>query len=291
MTRSLVVVLLLQRAAALTVPLPAARPAQALDVSLARVADGKEVHLGEALAATSGGKTMLCLGTHACDFNTIEYMQKLRFYAPRLRDAGVDRVLMVVNGDAAQTSTISELVDLPGDVELFADPTGEAGRKFGCSRGFRPDDASLSPFVKLFVVGIGLGPPWGTLVPVLAGYFGNPNGRNDWVVAAMQQAQQRGRAPTPLKLAADGSVVANAFDDAPLVGGWGRRPFELATMRLQSLVMQAQEWGKLKPADPRCLTQLGGCTVVGGDGVALYSWVDRGLCDIPDFEEILAALA
>ena len=62
--------------------------------------------------------------------------------------------------------------DLPEAVELYADPTGEAGRSFGVSRGFRPDDVGLSPSLKLFVVGIGLGPPWGTLPAVLTGYVG-----------------------------------------------------------------------------------------------------------------------
>ena len=54
--------------------------------------------------------------------------------------------------------------------------------------------------------------------------------------------------------------------------------------------MQGQHWEKLKPMDERCLTQLGGCTVVGAGGEALYSWVDQGLCDVPDFEEMLDAL-
>ena len=49
-------------------------------------------------------------------------------------------------------------------------------------------------------------------------------------------------------------------------------------------------WSELKPVDDRCLTQLGGCTVVGESGEALYSWTDQGLCDLPDFEEILEAL-
>jgi len=141
------------------------------------------------------------------------------------------------------------------------------------------------------VVGLGFGPPWGTLVPVLKGYVGSAGGKRDWIEAAMQQAQRKGRFPAPLELSDDGAtIVRNAFDDAPLVSDWGVRPFELATMRLQNLIMQIQRYGALGPKDPRCLTQLGGCTVVGADGEALYSWVDRGLCDVPDFEDVLAAV-
>ena len=41
----------------------------------------------------------------------------------------------------------------------------------------------------------------------------------------------------------------------------------------------------------RCLTQLGGCAVVGEGGEPLFSWVDQGLCDVPDFElQLLEAL-
>ena len=66
------------------------------------------------------------------------------------------------------------------------------------------------------------------------------------------------------------------------------RPFQLATLRLQNLVdVQGKHWEELKPSHPPCLTQLGGCAVVGPGGEALYSWVDRGLCDVPDFDEML----
>ena len=290
MVRAAITALLCSTGAALVVPLQPARPAQALDIALPRVKDGASVHLGDALAATTD-RTLLCFGTHAADFNAIEYLQKIRFYLPRLRDAGVSRVACVLNADAAQCRTLAELLDVPDDVELFSDPTGEAGRKFGVSRGFRPDDDALSPYVKLFVVGIGLGPPWGTLLPVLRGYVGAPSGKRDWIEATMQQAQRAGRLPEPLELAADGSIAKNRFDDTPLVSDWGVRPFELATMRLQNLIMQISRYGELGPKDPRCLTQLGGMVVVGAGGEPEYAWLDRGLCDLPDFEDVLGALS
>ena len=51
---------------------------------------------------------------------------------------------------------LGELLEPPDGVELLADPTGEAGRAFGVSRGWRPDDARVPPALKLFVVGVGL---------------------------------------------------------------------------------------------------------------------------------------
>ena len=216
----------------------------------------------------------------------------MRAFWPQLQDKGVTRCLMVVNGQASSCALLAELLELPDEMELLADPAGEAGRAFGVSRGFRPDDTRLSPFAKLFVVGIGLGPPWGTLWPVLTGYFGNPDGRREWIEAALKQGQQAGRWPdTLLDIAPDGRVVGNKFDNAPLVGGWGRRPFELATLRLQNLAsLQFKNWEALKPVDDRCLTQLGGCAVVGPGGEALYAWVDQGLCDVPDMHDLLDAL-
>ena len=180
-------------------------------------------------------------------------------------------------------------------VQVLADPTGDAGRRFGCSRGFRPDDDRLPASVKLFVVGIGLGPPWGTLAAVLGGYVGSPAGRRGWIETALKQGQLAGRSAGPLpdilELAVDGTILKNKFDAFPLLGGWGVRPLELATLRLQNLVgVQAAHWDALKPADERCLTQLGGCVVVGPGGEALYSWLDQGLCDLPDFDEMVEAL-
>ena len=52
------------------------------------------------------------------------------------------------------------------------------------------------------------------------------------------------------------TVLGNKFDDLPL--DWGVRPFELATLRLQTLKdVQLAHYDDLKPADDRCLTQLG----------------------------------
>ena len=77
--------------------------------------------------------------------------------------------------------------------------------------------------------------------------------------------QRRGRWPGPLELDDAGTVGTNPFSELPLVGDWGRRPLELATLRLQTMLgVSLAEWEKLKPADDnlKVLTQLGGCAVV-----------------------------
>lgn len=278
------------------IPLSAAKPAESLSgVSLPRVifaanqGESQSYDIGAELVSTKeGSKTMLVFGTHAGDFNTIEYMQKVRSSLPELQAKGIERFLMVVNGEARQCEMLAKLLDLPNEIELFADPTGEAGRKFGVSRGFRPDDESMPPFVKQFFSGVGIGPPWMTLPAVLPGYLGDPNGRRGWIETSLKQGQEAGRWPAVLEFNGEGDIIGNKFDSAPLVSNWGRRPFELATLRLQSLIgIQSTHWSELKPVDDRCLTQHGGCTVVGPSGESLYSWVDRGLCDVPDMFNIL----
>ena len=216
MLRRALLSLLAARAAALVVPMKAANPTKSLTGQRLERANGAgSIDVG-AILQTTQSKTLVVLGTHAADFNACEYMQKVRFYLPRLAEAGVDRYLFVVNGDARQASKLAELLDLPDEVELLADPTGAAGRRFGCDRGFRPDDAELNPYVKLAVVGLGFGPPWQTLPPVLAGYVGSPNGKRDWIEAAMRQNELAGRTPAALTLGADGAILANKFDDLPL---------------------------------------------------------------------------
>lgn len=277
----------------LIVPIPAATPAESLKgVSLERLEDGKPIDLGEALSSTdANSKTMLVLATHPADFNTVEYGQRVRHYLPQLKEKGIERFMMVVNGSPSACSKLAELLDLPDEVELFSDSTGEAGRSFGVSRGFRPDDDNIPPSLKVTVVGLGFGPPWGTLPAVLTGYFGNPDGHREWIEESLKQGQLAGRWPQVLELGPDDSILANKFDTFPLLSGWGRRPFELATLRLQNILdIQIKYWDELKPVDDRCLTQLGGCTIVGPNGKPIYSWIDRGLCDVPDLKEVLEIL-
>ena len=82
------------------VPLTAAKPSSSLaGVQLLRASDGELIDLGTALAQTKD-KTLLVLGSHPGDFNTIEYCQRVRAFWPELQAKGVARCLMVVNGES-----------------------------------------------------------------------------------------------------------------------------------------------------------------------------------------------
>merc|ERR1719353_328772 len=212
-------------------------------VSLPKATTGETVSLEAALAAP--GLNLLVFGTYPADFNMIEYAQRLTHYLPALQSNGVSRVLCVVNGSPKSCELLAELVGLPSEVELLSDEEGVAGRAFGVSRGWLPDmdklelgetEVPLSPYVKLLGMLVGLG-AGNTLPSVITGYLGNPNGKRGWIEQALAQGQKAGRWPNiALDLDESGAVTRNAFDELPLVGGWGRRPLELATLRLQTML-------------------------------------------------------
>ena len=108
--------LLCRCSSALVVPLSATRPAASLEgIVLPRVADSEKLNIGAELSATTG-KTMLVLGSHAGDFNTCEYLQKLRYFLPALQEKGVTRCMVVVNGEASACSLLRDALDLPSEV-------------------------------------------------------------------------------------------------------------------------------------------------------------------------------
>jgi hypothetical protein len=259
-------------------------------------AAGAPVDLGKELAsATSNGEKAVCiLGTYAADFNAIEYAQRIRHYLPKLRARGVGRVLFVVNGTPEAARKLGELCDLPADVELVADEDGFAGRRFGVSEGWRPDDAFLPPYAKLFGMLFGFG-AWATLPAVIGGYIGNPYVGQPWIEDALAQGQRAGRWPdTALVLdGATGDVKENKFAELPVVGAWPRRPLELATLRLQNMVdISIKHWDELRPTDEHLsvLTQLGGLLCVGPGGEVVFEHKDPGICAVCNFEDFLAVL-
>jgi hypothetical protein len=247
------------------------------------------------------GSYYLCiLGTYPADFNMIEYGQRLVHYLPQLKARGVKKVLVAVNGSPDSAKLLAEIIGIPDEVELIADPSGEFGRTFGVKRGWLPDQDELSigdlkvpisPYAKLFGMLLGLGAR-DTLPSVITGYLGNPSGSNKWIESALAQGQRSGRWPNSvLQLDETGSVTSNEFDNLPLVGSWGRRPLELATLRLQTMLgVSLERWSDLQPVDDRCLTQLGGLLVVDDNGRALYEWRDNGICNVADFEKVLESL-
>ncbi len=146
-------------------------------------------------------KAAVVFGTYAADFNAIEYGQRLRHYAPKLKERGVESLHLILNADEAASEKFVELLGLEGVCEVYCDPTGAAGRAFGCGRGWLPDEDSLfdgqipiNAYGKLFGMLLGLG-AWATLPAVIGGYIGNPWRAQPWIEDAMAQGSAQGRWP------------------------------------------------------------------------------------------------
>jgi len=273
------------------------------------VRTGKSVDLSKFLTHSEDkedgdrGSTMLVLGTYAADFNAIEYAQRLRYYIPSLKKRGVKKFGLVLNCEKEAALKLAEVVDLKintdeesENVELFVDSFGNAGRQFGVERGWKPDDAETSPYLKLFGMLWGLG-AWATLPAVIGGYIGNPFTPQPWIEDALAVGQKKGRWPdTALELDENsGEVVLNKFSELPVVGSWPRRPLELATLRLQNMLdISIKNWGDLAPTEEALkegvLTQLGGCVIVDSKGETLFKYRDPGICAVANFEDILEEL-
>jgi len=251
------------------------------------------VDIGEWMS--QGGARLVVFGTYAADFNAVEYGQRLRYYWSILQEeCGLKECAFLLNCQPSAAQKLREVVELPDDIDIWVDNTGSAGRTFGAERGWLPDDDSVNPFLKLFGMLWGLG-AWATLPAVIGGYLGNPLVPQPWIEDALAVGQRQGRWPDTALDMQDGQVVSNKFKELPVVGGWERRPLELATLRLQSMIgISLKNWKEMAPdqeaLDAGVLTQLGGCMVVDESGEVLFKWRDPGICAVANFEDMIKDL-
>lgn len=274
-------------------------------VEVQSVKTGSDVNLLEDFFGSSDERCMMIFGTYAADFNCIEYGQRLRYYLPKLREeCGISKFGFIVNAKPEAAKVMLDDIDLVTDatttsddddiyVQLFVDPSGKAGKAFGCGRGWLPENEDVNPFLKLFGMLWGLG-AWATLPAVIGGYIGNPFVPQPWIEDALAVGQNKKRWPdNALEISATDGSITNKFDELPYVGEWPRRPLELATLRLQSMMgISIKKWKELVPDDDALsegvLTQLGGCVVVdSATGESIYEWKDPGICAVANFEDIL----
>lgn len=269
-------------------------PRSTTGITLTPVGGGEKRVLDEYLHNPTG-RSLFIFGTYAADFNAIEYVQRLRYYLPILRsECGVSKFGLVLNCQPEAALALLETVDLDmSEVDVFVDNTGEAGKKFGVERGWLPENRDVNPFLKLFGMLWGLG-AWATLPAVIGGYIGNPFAPQPWIEDALAVGQKKERWPSNALEISDDGTVRNKFDELPLVGSWPRRPLELATLRLQSMIgISLKNWKELAPDDQALdagvLTQLGGCIVVE-NGETIFEWKDPGICAVVDFESMIKKL-
>jgi AhpC/TSA antioxidant enzyme len=261
--------------------------------------DNSIIDLGQSIQSTNE-RIMIIFGTYAADFNAIEYGQRLRYYWPILQQTkNIKKCYLILNCQKDAAIAYKKYIDIQDDdttnIEIYVDNTGNAGKAFGVNQGWLVDNNNINPFIKLFGMLFGLG-AWATLPAVIGGYIGNPFIQQPWIVDAMAVGIRQNRWPNnALVLSTDDTniVIENKFNNLPIVGSWERKPLELATLRLQSMLgISLQHWNELCPdqaaLDSGVLTQLGGCLIVenGGKDI-LYDWKDPGICAVANFEDIL----
>ena len=184
-----------------------------------------------------GVNTLTIFSTYPSDFNAIEYTQRLSCYIEDLRSQtlGINNFNIIMNGDPSSIKTHARLLQAPQDsnVTFLSDPKGLAGRAFGCSRGYRPEDSNMSPYLKLYMMLFGFG-CWATLPAVAGGYIGNPFRGQRWVEHAMARQCKKGVWPANgLVLDADGNVEVNKVRGCLLVCPCGPEncPFLTTTLK------------------------------------------------------------
>ncbi|KAJ1440225.1 hypothetical protein B484DRAFT_391408 [Ochromonadaceae sp. CCMP2298] len=248
--------------------------------------DGESIPLQDLL---KGKRTVLACLTHFGDFNAWELMQNLQQDVDLLT-ADDTQVICIGVGSPAAAKKFATDLELDARLPLYADETASAAGALGCYRGWLAADeehrarwpqGDVNSYVKLFGMIFGLGSP-GTIGKVLYGYAGNSGAgpaTRSWVVKALLQGSKKGRFPT---------LTEEAFAKTPPESGL--RPFELATLRLQTGLHIVLNWGTLGPKNGDMFTRMGGVFVLV-DGQPTYQHYDLGILTYAPRDELLAALA
>lgn len=202
------------------------------------------------------------------------------------------QVILVGIGSVQSANTFARDIGLMDDplyrdrITLVTDETGRITEALQCYRGWltvdpkhreRYPQTDMDPSLKLLGMIIGLGSP-GTIPSVIEGYTGDvsqkygPFGRR-WVVQALRQGNDKGRFPR----------VQVAVDD----GGPKKvlRPFELATLRLQTGLHIVSRWSKLGPKDGELFTRMGGTFIFSGTE-CIWEHFDRGILNFANMDDI-----
>jgi len=208
-------------------------------------------------------------------------------------------VCLVGVGSVEAGRKFAQMLEVPADVRIYADPSAACHSAMHFSRGALPQYAdSLNPYLRVFLMLLGVGSP-GTIRTVLGGYFGNrslPASATAWIDASLRQGAKQGRWPTAVPdLMGDGKMLSFAeVGSGVWDGGFGKegqRPFELATIRLQNMVGGIiANWSDLAPADDELLVQQGGALVTDANSDATFYYRDKGILTYVPMDSVIASL-
>jgi hypothetical protein len=221
--------------------------------------------------------------THYGDFNSWEVVQLLNHYQTEFVDAGCD-IVCIGMGEVDKAVEFASSVGLATNIRLYSDSDGAVQGALGCSKGFAPE-WEVSPWIKMFAMIYGIGSP-GTIQEVIKGYTGSkdfPNGRN-WVIESLLKGSEMGKFPQLKEDAFEGvAALKPNGEDQEL------RPFELATLRLQTGAFIVNNWGKLRPDRSELFTRQGGAFVFKKTGELCYAFRDQGILGYAPIKDVIAA--
>jgi hypothetical protein len=199
-------------------------------------------HLRTLPAMAPGRRRLVLMLSQLGDFDSIEYAQALVPVLPRLEAAGITTQAIAI-GAGPGAERFCAYTGFPRQaLEVVATPA--LHQALGLYAGLR---TAGGPWPGLLLMCAGIGSP-GTLREVLRGYTGD------------RTAPQRLNHPL-----------------FRLAGGDGfQRPFELATVRLQTMLEVLGHWRTYVPRDDD-ITQRGGTYLLDADDSLLYNHLDQGI--------------
>jgi hypothetical protein len=249
---------------------------------------GDTIQLGDVLADVApqnsdGPVVMSCL-SHYGDYNAWELTQQ---YVSALKEGRLTNspVVLVGIGSVQAAQTFANDIGLSDDprITLVTDETGCVTEALGCYRGWLTVDkkhkerypyTDIPSGIKLLGMVLGFGSP-GTIGGVIEGYTGDvtqtygPFGRR-WVIRALTQGSEKGRFP---------KVELDLEENESL------KPFELATLRLQTGLHVVAKWRQLGPRDGDLFTRMGG-TFVFSNKQCVYEYFDQGILNFANIDDI-----
>mmetsp|Transcript_7553 Transcript_7553/g.12702 ORF Transcript_7553/g.12702 Transcript_7553/m.12702 type:complete len:328 (+) Transcript_7553:64-1047(+) len=266
---------------------------QRLDGVKVKSLEGETIDMMDLVQKGTARTVLACL-THFGDFNAWELTQNLQADAEAITSDGTQIVCIGIGNPVAAKKFADDLDLDTSKIQLYADEEGKVAAAMGCYKGWLAPNvehreqwpaSDVNPYVKLFGMIFGFGSP-GTISKVLYGYLGDsgaPPSTRKWVVKALLQGGRKGRFP---------ALTEAAFAETPITSSSGLRPFELATLRLQTGLHIVFNWASLGPKQGDMFTRMGGMWIFDASGNLQnnFQHYDKGILTYASRDELLKAL-
>ena len=133
--------------------------------------------------ALTGKKSLLVYLTHLGDLSSWELAQKLNYYMPNIKNAGINLVAVAPGATIENAEEFSLKTGLSMD-DLYLDFNAVSYNALMFSKGFMPN-ANISPYLKLLPMLVGIQSE-GTISEVLRGYFGDKSASSGWIKSTLR---------------------------------------------------------------------------------------------------------